>query len=328
MFNGLDVLQGNRYIKISRKTYIRKILEGHGWEKPTRTSTISTHMNHDKRYMRELESAVGPTEVNAHALLQKEMDFSYRQAMGEILFAAITCRPDILYSIIKLSQYNNKPARIHYIAVKRVFKYLRDTIDDGLHYWRETLHTKLPDSPCPTIIHDNHEVQIPKSTTDTVTGYVDSDWAGDSKHRRSISGMCLYFAGAPVVYRSRFQTTISQSSTEAEFIAAAEAGKLTLYLRSMLQDLDIPQISATEIHEDNEAAIAMANASRPTRRTRHMDIKHFALLDWVATDQMILSAISTHDNPADGLTKSLGPRLFARHSTTLLGKRKPSYCIF
>ena len=91
--------------------------------------------------------------------------------------------------------------------------------------------------------------------------------------------MCLCFAGAPVVYRARFQPTISQSSTEAEFIAAVEAGKLALYLRSMLNDLGIQQDTAMALFEDNEAAIAMANASRPTRRTRHMDIKHFALMD-------------------------------------------------
>ena len=158
--------------------------------------------------------------------------------------------------------------------------------------------------------------------------FVDSDWAGDTSHHRSISGICLCFASAPVVYRSRFQPTVSLSSTEAEFIAATEAGKLTLYLRSMLNDLNISQESATTIYEDNAAATAMANASRPTRRTRHMDIKHFALLDWVATDQMILSAISTHDNPADSLTKSLGPQLFSRHTTTILGKQQPSYCTF
>ena len=256
------------------------------------------------------------------------MGFAYRQAIGELLFAAITCRPDILYCIIKLSQYNTKPARIHYIAVKRVFRYLRDTIEDGLHYWRETIHPALPNAPCPPILHDNHDVTLPSTSTTQPIGYVDSDWAGDNSHRRSISGMCLCFAGAHVVYRARFQPTVSQSSTEAEFIAAVEAGKLALYLRSLLDDLGIHQNAATPLHEDNNAAIAMANASRPTRRTRHIDIKHFALMDWVATDQLVLMSISTHDNPADGLTKSLGPHLFQRHCATLLGKRKPSYCDF
>ena len=328
MFNGLDVVQSARFIKLTCKTYITKILQGHDWLRPTRKSPISTPMNHDKKYMSELELATGPPDPDAKIHLETEMKFSYRQAIGELLFAAITCRPDILYAIIKLSQYNTKPARVHYVAVKRVFRYLRDTIDDGLHYWRTTLHTDLPDIPSPLLHKDTYDVQIPHSGPKQAIGYVDSDWAGDSNHRRSISSMCLCFAGAPVVYRSRFQPTISQSSTEAEFIAAVEAGKIALYLRSMLQDLGIPQTDATPLYEDNAAAVAMANASRPTRRTRHMDIKHFALLDWVSTDQLILSAISTHDNPADDLTKSLGPQLFPPHTATLLGKRQPSYCDF
>ena len=121
-------------------------------------------------------------------------------------------------------------------------------------------------------------MSLPTSSTNTTIGFVDSDWAGDIKHQKSISGICLYFAGAPVVYHSRFQSTISQSSTEAEFITANRAGKLALYLRSMLNDLGIPQDSATSLYENNCTAIDMANAHCPTRRTHHMDVKHFALL--------------------------------------------------
>ena len=72
----------------------------------------------------------------------------------------------------------------------------------------------------------------------------------------------------------------------------------------------------------------MANSSKPTRRTRHLDLKYFALLDWTETDQLILTSISTADNPADCLTKVLGPQAFARHCATLLAKRKPDYCQF
>ena len=96
----------------------------------------------------------------------------------------------------------------------------------------------------------------------------------------------------------------------------------------MLQDLGLPQESDTALYEDNAANIAMANAQRPTRRTCHMDIKYFTLLNWVATDQMLISATSTHDNPSDGMKKPLGSHLFVRHSTILLGKIKPTYCNF
>ena len=143
-----------------------------------------------------------------------------------------------------------------------------------------------------------------------------------------MSGIALFLAGAPIAYRSRLQPTVALSSTESEFIAASEAGKLGLYLRHILGELSLPPNHATPLYEDNEAAIALANSKRPTRRTQHMEILHFALLDWVETDQLLLSAISTHDNPADAMTKALGPQLFHRHSATLLGKRKPTYCNF
>ena len=71
----------------------------------------------------------------------------------------------------------------------------------------------------------------------------------------------------------------------------------------------------------------MANAQQPTRRTRHMDIKKFALLDWVEQDLLILKTIKTAENAADGLTKPLAKQLFTRHLDTILGKRIPDYVL-
>ena len=329
MFNGLDLLQTDCYTKVYCKTYLTKILQGHNWHVPTSSTLTATPMHHDKKYLQQLETTNGPDTDELRRRLQQDQGFSYRQAIGELLFAAVTCRPDILYSVIKLSQYSNNPGAVHYTAVKRVFRYLRSTIDDGLHYWRTERRPDCPKAVIPTIPPDTYDVKIPTDTpVKEAHGYVDADWAGDTKHRKSMSGLGLFLAGAPVVYRSRFQPTISLSSTESEFVAASEAGKLSLYLRSILTQLGLEPHNATKLYEDNDAAIAMANAQRPTRRTRHLDIKHFALLDWTETDQIILSSISTHDNPADGMTKALGPQLFSRHSATLLGKRKPDYCRF
>ena len=159
-------------------------------------------------------------------------------------------------------------------------------------------------------------------------GYVDADWASDVSTRKSVSGASIFLAGAPVIYKSRTQPTVSLSSTESEFISASEGGKLILYLRSILNDIGIHQTHPTPLYADNEACISMANAKQPTRRTRHLDIKYFALLNWIETDQIIMTHISTSDNPADALTKTLGTQLFSRHSATLLGKRIPSYCRF
>jgi len=87
--------------------------------------------------------------------------------------------------------------------------------------------------------------------------------------------------------------TVSQSSTEGEFMAACSAGRMILFVRSILWDLGIPQAAATLLYEDNDACIAMANAQKPTTRTRHMDIKYNVLCEWVERDLILLGRADT-----------------------------------
>ena len=108
-------------------------------------------MNHDKKTTKELEIVTGPTDTIEKMILEKEMSFSYRQAIGEILFSATTFRPEMLHSIIKVSQYNTKSACVHYIAAKRVLNYLRDAMCDGIHYWCSEINTHLQDIPVPIL---------------------------------------------------------------------------------------------------------------------------------------------------------------------------------
>jgi hypothetical protein len=157
-------------------------------------------------------------------------------------------------------------------------------------------------------------------------GAVDSDYAGDTTHRRSVTGIILRIAGGTIFYKTKFQDTIALSSTEAEFTAAAEAGKYILYVRSILEQLGIPQHEATTLYEDNQGALLMANAQQPTKRTRHMDIKTFVLQQWVEQDLIRLKRINTTDNYADVMTKSTGRTLFYRHMNYILGKIIPTYC--
>ena len=101
------------------------------------------------------------------------------------------------------------------------------------------MNTNLPSHPIPHITLDTYTVQILTTEKYMAHGSFDLDWAGDSNHRRSINSMGLFFAGGPIVYQSRCQLTLSLISTNADLTAATEAGRLALYLRSMLDDLDI-----------------------------------------------------------------------------------------
>ena len=69
----------------------------------------------------------------------------------------------------------------------------------------------------------------------------------------------------------------------------------------------------------------MGNAQKPTTRTRHIDIKYFALCDWVKRDLILLDRIDTSINLADHLTKILSRTLFHRHADFLLGHIPPKY---
>ena len=137
--------------------------------------------------------------------------------------------------------------------------------------------------------------------------------------------MCLRLAGGSVAYKCKLQPTVAQSSTESEFMSAADCGKMILYVRSVMWDLGIPQHAATIAYEDNDACTAMANARKPTSRTRHMDIKYHVLCEWVERDLIKLERVDTSQNLADHFTKQLGPNLFHRHVDYILGRVPPQY---
>lgn len=327
-YNGVDILQSKHYIKLSNATYFKKVLEEHDWLlQDTNIAHHPTPMKSDKEYIKRLENAVPPDDEKAKTTLQLEMGFNYRRAIGELIYMMVTCRPDISFPLIKLSQYSINPAKEHYDAVKHLFKYVKATIDDGLYYWRSQSRTELPSHPLPT----TSLLQYVNTSMDNVDkshilhGAVDSDWGGDSTYRKFVSGIALRLAGGTILYKTKFQDCVALSSTEAEFTAACDAGRSILYVRSILDEINVSQDSATALYIDNNGALLMGNAQQPTRRTKHMDLKKFALLDWVERDLLILKRIKTTDNYTDPLTKPMGKELHNRHNEYLLGKCIPQF---
>jgi hypothetical protein len=73
-------------------------------------SKLPIPMDDDKKYIQQLEQAQPPPTESEQRELQVQMNFNYRQAIGELIFAMITCRPDISFPLIKLSQYSANPA--------------------------------------------------------------------------------------------------------------------------------------------------------------------------------------------------------------------------
>ena len=326
-FNGVDITQTRDYVKISNATYINKIINEHPiMFRDYYPANVPIPASDDRNFAKMLETAVPPESPEQQRLLQVEMGFNYRQAVGELIFAMVTCRPDISFPLIKLSQYSKNPAKEHYQAIVNIFRYLQGTVDRGIHYWRQQPNNNFaqPEPPAP---HKQTHIgqHVTRDPPRTLIAMVDSDWAGDTSHRKSVTGMVLKVANGAILHKTKYQDTIALSSTEAEFAAACEAGKSILYVRSILNEIQVDQTNATTLHIDNNGALLMGNAQQPTRRTKHVDIKRFALLDWVEHDLMIMKRINTADNCADSMTKSLGRILHYRHFDYVMGYHRPEY---
>ena len=333
-FNGVQIEQTNQFVKIHNKEYVEKILGKHGWlNDQYKTKNRPIPMRSESAYLREMEVSKGPVEEKEKKKLETKMKFNFRQALGEVLYAMVTCRPDISMAVTKLSQYANNPSEIHYNALKNIFRYLRMTKDDGLYFWRtkRTNFEELKMGTMPKVYSDekeimsvvNHKSKYKRKIDEDLVGFTDSDWAGDVEHRRSITGMAVFFGGSVVAYKSKFQSTIALSSTEAEFSAACDTGKVILYLRSILDEMGISQKHATVLYEDNQGAIMMANARQPTRRTRHVETAQFAIIDWIEKDLLYLEFVESSLNCADAMNKPLSRILFYKHFDRIMGRLIP-----
>ena len=125
----------------------------------------------------------------------------------------------------------------------------------------------LEEAPLPTIhinAEDLTDVTYPAHDVYQLFGFVDSEFATCPKTRRSFTGGNMQLAGATVAYNTRLQPTVAMCSTEAVCMAARDAGKISLFVRSILYDLEFPQEAATILYEDNEGAIGMSNMHKWT----------------------------------------------------------------
>ena len=108
--------------------------------------TTQQHTTHKPLYC--LYKAKPPSTDDEYQLLWQKMGFKYRTAISKLVYMMVTCRVDISFAImIKLHQFSNAPAEIHYEAVWQYFEYLAYIIDHGIYYWQDKPFNNLPDAP-------------------------------------------------------------------------------------------------------------------------------------------------------------------------------------
>lgn len=156
--------------------------------------------------------------------------YPYREAVGCLMYLSVATRPDISFALGVASCYMESPKTAHVIAVKRIFKYLKQTCQLGIRF-----------SPA-------QDVEL--------HGFCDADYAGDRETRRSTSGYVFLFGGSVISWSSERQKSVALSTTESEYIAAANAVKELVWLKSLVQELTMKEIPTT-LFMDNQSAIRL-----------------------------------------------------------------------
>ncbi|CAI7874249.1 unnamed protein product [Closterium sp. NIES-53] len=206
----------------------------------------------------------------------------YQQQLGCLLFAAVTCRPDLSYIASQLAQYLRRPEGENLADLRRALQYFISTPDVGLTY-KANLTAPLQ-----------------------LTGYVDADHAGDVDNKRSHTGFIFKLEPAGTIsWNSNKQELIALSSAEAEFIAASAAVCEGLYLTELLQETKMAMNGSFKLLCDNQSAIKIANKPGFVNRTKHIALRYFFVKDEIDKGTVQLIYCPAGEMAADFLTKKL-----------------------
>ena len=211
---GIKITRSIEEISLDQSHYIEKILKKYDYFdcKPA-----STPYDRSVKLFKNTGEGIRQTE--------------YTSIIGSLRYATDCTRPDTTYVVGLLCRFTSRPSMEHWHTIERVMRYLKRTINLGLHYKR-----------FPAVLE----------------GYSDADWNTLSDNSKATSGYIFSIAGGAVSWKSKKQTILAQSTMESEMIALATASEEASWLRSLLAEIPLWErpIPAVLIHCDSTAAIA------------------------------------------------------------------------
>nr|GEV79526.1 putative ribonuclease H-like domain-containing protein [Tanacetum cinerariifolium] len=182
-----------------------------------------------------------------------------------------------MFAVCAYARFQVTPKSSHLYVVKRIFRYLKGQPKLGLWYPR--------DSPF------------------NLEAFSDSDYAGASLDRKSTTGGCQFLRKRLISWQCKKQTVVANSTTEAEYVAAATCCGHVLWIQNQMLDYGF-NLMNTKIYIDNESTICIVKNLVFHSKTKHLEIRHHFIRDSYKKKLIHVIKIHTDHNVADLLTKS------------------------
>ena len=272
---GIEITRdrSNRRIMLSQRQYVLDMLERFGMAS---CAPVATPMGPKVR----LTTSDAPSSAEDKATMSA---IPYLSAVGSLMYLCTCTRPDIAYAVCLLARFSSNPGWSHWLAVKHLFRYLKGTLDMRLVYG-------------------------PSASKELFLTYSDSDYAGDTDTLRSTGAYIVKIGSGAVDWSSKLQTVVAQSTTEAEYLAAVNAGRNIAWMRNLLSELGYNLSSSpSTLFMDNNSTIAVAKNPEHCERLKHIQLRLYWLRDVIQDGLIAPVYVPTAHMLADLLTKPLAP---------------------
>jgi hypothetical protein len=219
----------------------------------------------------------------------------YIKDTGSINWVSCGTRADIAYTMSRLAEANAGPSQAHLELMKYLCRYLKGTKNYGIELGDKSLTA------------DNM----------LLTAFADASLADRLPSRHSTGAHIVFVAGGPVLWKTKKQTFVALSTTEAEFTNLTPAALSAKWVAKILEDCGAKQPTPTVLYTDSLNAYKTALNPHNKARTRNIDIRYKWIIEQVDRGEIRLQHLEGKEMPADGLTKPLLPDKHERFVTML-----------
>ena len=237
--------------------------------------------------MADCKPVVTPLPLQLNLRVENDVQFSnpkfFRTLAGKLQYLTLT-RPDIQFTVNYVCQKMHSPMVSDCNLLKRILRYVKGTTTMG--------------------------ISIIKDTDFKLRAYSDSDWGGCSTTKRSTGGYCTFLGSNLISWSSQKQSTVSQSSTEAEYRSQSETACEITWLCILLRELGVPLPEKPELYGDNLSSVHLTSNPAYHKRSKHFALHYHFVRERVALKALVVKHIPAHQQIADIFTKSLPTAAF------------------